>query len=142
MKFITVTGCQSGLRFLFFFLLLLLLSPSLPGASTYTVCGGFSFGTCKPVVMCTFHSDSDSFKQRLKKKKKSPSASWSLHKCSSLSVCRAWEIYLFFGFRGGGGDLRRRLDACRDITEQHVTGRHVIPSPQVVFLSSLLSFTP
>lgn len=33
---------------------------------TYTVCGGFSFGTCKPVVMCTFHSDSDSFKQRLK----------------------------------------------------------------------------
>ena len=75
-----------------------------------------------------------------KKKKKSPSASWSLHKCSSLSVCRAWEMYLFFGFRGGGGDLRRHLDACRDITEQHVTGGHVITSPQVVFLSSLLSF--
>lgn len=39
-----------------------------PAAHTHAVCGGFSFGTCKPVVMCTFHSDSDSFKQRLKKK--------------------------------------------------------------------------
>lgn len=27
--------------------------------------GGFSFGTGKPVVMCIFHSDSDSFQQWL-----------------------------------------------------------------------------
>lgn len=51
-------GANPGCFFFFF--------PLSPSAPTYTVCGGFSFGTCKPVVMCTFHSDSDSFKQRLK----------------------------------------------------------------------------
>lgn len=71
-------------------------APSLPTAR----CDGFSFGTCKPVVMCTFHSDSDSFKRRLKN---SPSASCSLHKCLRRSVWRAWGNFSMFRWWGGGG---------------------------------------
>lgn len=99
--------------------------PSLPPPPTPLVFVLVShLETCKPVVMCTFHSDSDSFKQRLKNHPLLHGLCTNAHRAlSRLCMCN-------LNARGGGYHVERAIN-LRKINKHWYS---VTPERQVPFV--------